>query len=224
MEINTEVCMERIRQLRAERGLSQAKLAVMADMDPATLNRLEQGKGNPNLRTLERVADALGVGVADLLGKASALPAPQKSLFNDLAREEQRAAVTELLSNRLEHAHLMRSLAETEQQAREMTLEELKVRGAELLDEKELALKAFLDSRRYFPLEMTANRQRLEALWAELQAVLHGFWPHAAVLHRIWSEKLRLQHDMSREALEEGLKEMESFLATAAEQEAKVPS
>ena len=60
--------MERIRQLRTERGLSQAKLAVMAEMDPATLNRLEQGKGNPNLRTLERVADALGVGITELLG------------------------------------------------------------------------------------------------------------------------------------------------------------
>ena len=63
--------MERIRQLRTERGLSQAKLAVMAEMDPATLNRLEQGKGNPNLRTLERVADALGVGITELLGDDS---------------------------------------------------------------------------------------------------------------------------------------------------------
>jgi transcriptional regulator with XRE-family HTH domain len=81
--------MKRIRQLRTERGLSQAKLAVMADMDPATLNRLEQGKGNPNLRTLERVADALGVEVADLLGKASAPPALQPS-FNGLLEEERR--------------------------------------------------------------------------------------------------------------------------------------
>jgi transcriptional regulator with XRE-family HTH domain len=36
-------------------------------MDPATLNRLEQGKGNPNLRTLEKIADVLGVGIVDLL-------------------------------------------------------------------------------------------------------------------------------------------------------------
>jgi len=64
--------MDRIRQLRKERGLSQAKLAVMADMDPATLNRLERGTGNPNLKTLERVANVLEVGVADLLGKAQA--------------------------------------------------------------------------------------------------------------------------------------------------------
>jgi transcriptional regulator with XRE-family HTH domain len=91
--------MKRIRQLRTERGLSQAKLAVMADMDPATLNRLEQGKGNPNLRTLERVADALGVEVADLLGKASAPLSLEPSLFNGLEEErrlQQDKAVCEL--------------------------------------------------------------------------------------------------------------------------------
>jgi transcriptional regulator with XRE-family HTH domain len=71
--------MERIRELRKERGLSQVKLAVMADMDPATLNRLERGTGNPNLKTLERVADALGVEVADLLPKGSS-----PSLFDGL--------------------------------------------------------------------------------------------------------------------------------------------
>lgn len=73
--------MERIRQLRTKRGLSQAKLAVRADMDPATLNRLEQGKGNPNLRTLERVADALEIEVADLFPKAQApLPLEEAGL------------------------------------------------------------------------------------------------------------------------------------------------
>jgi transcriptional regulator with XRE-family HTH domain len=71
--------MERIRELRKERGLSQVRLAVMADMDPATLNRLERGTGNPNLKTLERVADALGVEVADLLPKGSS-----PSLFDGL--------------------------------------------------------------------------------------------------------------------------------------------
>jgi transcriptional regulator with XRE-family HTH domain len=77
--------MERIRELRKERGLSQVKLAVMADMDPATLNRLERGTGNPNLKTLERVADALGVEVAALLPKAHGPSSPEPSLFNGLS-------------------------------------------------------------------------------------------------------------------------------------------
>jgi transcriptional regulator with XRE-family HTH domain len=79
--------VERIRQLRNEKGLSQAKLAVMADMDPATLNRLERGTGNPNLKTLERVADALGVEVADLFPKAERRSSPEPSLFNGLEGE-----------------------------------------------------------------------------------------------------------------------------------------
>lgn len=48
------------------------RLAVAADMNPATLNRIEQGKANPNIKTLERLADALGVGVAELFPKAQA--------------------------------------------------------------------------------------------------------------------------------------------------------
>lgn len=59
--------MERIRKLRAERGLTQVRLAVAADMNPATLNRIEMGKANPNLKTLERLAAALGVSVPTLL-------------------------------------------------------------------------------------------------------------------------------------------------------------
>jgi transcriptional regulator with XRE-family HTH domain len=86
-KINAEVEMERIRQLRKERGLSQAKLAVMADMDPATLNRLERGTGNPNLKTLERVAVALEVEVADFFPKAPSRSSREPSLFNGLEGE-----------------------------------------------------------------------------------------------------------------------------------------
>src|SRR5215211_7575238 len=92
-KINAEVQMERIRQLRKERGLSQVKLAVMADMDPATLNRLERGTGNPNLKTLERVADVLGVEVADFFPKAQSL-SPEPS-FDDEQRAAWEATVVE---------------------------------------------------------------------------------------------------------------------------------
>jgi transcriptional regulator with XRE-family HTH domain len=89
LKINAEVQMERIRQLRKERNLSQAKLAVMADMDPATLNRLERGTGNPNLKTLERVADALGVEVADFFPKAQRRSSLEPSLLNGLGEERR---------------------------------------------------------------------------------------------------------------------------------------
>jgi transcriptional regulator with XRE-family HTH domain len=64
----------------------------MADMDPATLNRLERGTGNPNLKTLERVAGALGVEVADFFPKAIA-PSPEAS-FDELMDAERRGGAT----------------------------------------------------------------------------------------------------------------------------------
>ena len=69
--------MRRVRELREEAGVSQVGLAVAAGMDPATLNRLEMGKANPNLKTLERLADALGVEVGDFFPKAEAVSLEQ---------------------------------------------------------------------------------------------------------------------------------------------------
>ena len=80
--------MDRIRQLRKERGLSQAKLAVIADMDPATLNRLERGTGNPNIKTLQRVADALDVSIAGLLEDASPKAQTLQPSLEDAAQSE----------------------------------------------------------------------------------------------------------------------------------------
>ena len=69
--------MRRVRELREEAGVSQVRLAVAAGMDPATLNRLEMGKASPNLKTLERLADALGVEVRDFFPKAKAVSLTQ---------------------------------------------------------------------------------------------------------------------------------------------------
>ena len=65
--------MDLIRELRNSKGISQARLAVTAGMDPATLNRIEQGNANPNLKTLEKLAEALGVRVAELLEEEAPL-------------------------------------------------------------------------------------------------------------------------------------------------------
>jgi transcriptional regulator with XRE-family HTH domain len=86
-----EVWMQRIRDLREERGLTQVRLAVAADMNPATLNRIEQGKANPNLKTLERLAVALGVEVADLFPKVQS-PLPETD-------QERRTAEAEVIAD-----------------------------------------------------------------------------------------------------------------------------
>ena len=64
--------MDAVRQIRQERGLSQQALADLADVNKVTLVRIEGGKGNPNVETLEKLADALGVEIADFFPKAQA--------------------------------------------------------------------------------------------------------------------------------------------------------
>lgn len=64
--------MEELKRLRKARGLSQAKLAALADLDPSTVSQIETGARRANTRTLERLAEALGTKVADLFPKGQA--------------------------------------------------------------------------------------------------------------------------------------------------------
>ena len=57
---------ERIRQLRAERGLQQRQLAEKADLTPSMVSQIESGRLTPSLHTLGKVAAALGVSIAAL--------------------------------------------------------------------------------------------------------------------------------------------------------------
>ena len=57
---------EKIRLLRRQRGLSQEKLAEMIKMDFTSVNELENGKRNPSLKTVNKIARALKVPVEDL--------------------------------------------------------------------------------------------------------------------------------------------------------------
>ncbi len=55
---------ERIRELRAGRGLSQRALAEAAGISAAALSQIESGQVSPSVATLEKLADGLGVSVA----------------------------------------------------------------------------------------------------------------------------------------------------------------
>ncbi len=60
--------VERVRELRTRRGLSQTALAERAGWGKARLCDLEKGRTpNPSLRTLQEIARALDVEVYDLL-------------------------------------------------------------------------------------------------------------------------------------------------------------
>ena len=64
-----------VKRLREERGWSQAKLAVEADMSVSGVSMIENGQRNLTTATLGKLARAFGVEVADLFPKAqSPLP------------------------------------------------------------------------------------------------------------------------------------------------------
>ncbi len=65
---NNQNLSKNIKRLRETKGLSQEKLARLADVANNTLIKMETGKNkNPTLETLKKVAKALDVTVDSLL-------------------------------------------------------------------------------------------------------------------------------------------------------------
>jgi transcriptional regulator with XRE-family HTH domain len=58
---------QRLRVLRLERGLSQEKLGELAGLDRTYISSAEAGRRNVSLKTIHKLADALGVAANELL-------------------------------------------------------------------------------------------------------------------------------------------------------------
>jgi len=56
-----------IRLQRIKREWSQERLALEAGMKPSEVSHLESGRRNPKVGTLERLANAIGVRISDIL-------------------------------------------------------------------------------------------------------------------------------------------------------------
>jgi transcriptional regulator with XRE-family HTH domain len=65
-EIVAKAVGKRIRELRKKKGWSQERLADESQMHRSYMWGIEQGRRNPSLRHMSRIADALGVGIATL--------------------------------------------------------------------------------------------------------------------------------------------------------------
>ena len=59
---------KRVRALRERRGLLQEELALLANVRKWTMHRLETGKQGADLWQATQIANALGVGVDELIG------------------------------------------------------------------------------------------------------------------------------------------------------------
>lgn len=69
-----EAVARSVRELRTAHGWSLDRLAGRAGVSKGVLVALEQGRGNPNLGTLIRIADALGVALTRLVQVADTPP------------------------------------------------------------------------------------------------------------------------------------------------------
>jgi transcriptional regulator with XRE-family HTH domain len=59
---------DRLRDLRVRRALTQEELADKADVGTNTVARLERNESEPHMSTLRKLARALGVDPAELIG------------------------------------------------------------------------------------------------------------------------------------------------------------
>jgi transcriptional regulator with XRE-family HTH domain len=62
---------EKIRQRRELLGLLQPQLAALSGISTRTIQLVEQGKGNPSLNTMIRLADPLGLRLELVLNEPS---------------------------------------------------------------------------------------------------------------------------------------------------------
>ena len=68
---------ERIRQNRLNKKMTQKELGEKAGIAEPTIRRYELGKLNPKFETLQKIADALDVGIDKLKGIK---PLPEKEV------------------------------------------------------------------------------------------------------------------------------------------------
>lgn len=59
---------ENLKKARLNNGLSQAQLAELLGVAKSTYSMYESGKREPNIQTIRKIADILGVSVDELLG------------------------------------------------------------------------------------------------------------------------------------------------------------
>lgn len=61
----TEDIGNRIKKIRSEKGISQEKLALKAELDRTYVAGVENGKRNPSIKSLEKIINALDTNLGN---------------------------------------------------------------------------------------------------------------------------------------------------------------
>jgi transcriptional regulator with XRE-family HTH domain len=114
--------MESVRRMRREKGLSQQELADLAGVGQDSISAIETGKHEPHPRTLRKLANALGVEVADFFREpAVPLAETPETGPTEAEVEEERHVIPQAASSIKWHIEGMKKLKEL----REAELEEI---------------------------------------------------------------------------------------------------
>lgn len=63
----TEIFGDVVRETRKSKGISQEKLAQLAEIDRAYMGKIERGQAKPSFPTILSISKALGVKASDLV-------------------------------------------------------------------------------------------------------------------------------------------------------------
>ena len=58
---------QNMKRIRAKKNMSQGDIARALEVDRGYISNIENGKKNPTLATIQKLANALGVSAAELL-------------------------------------------------------------------------------------------------------------------------------------------------------------
>ena len=67
MKSESEKFGQSLKRIRTEKGISQNKIAHTLGIDRAFISHIENGKTNPTLATIAKIAKAIGVSVGELM-------------------------------------------------------------------------------------------------------------------------------------------------------------
>lgn len=86
----TEPIGVRVRAFRIGSGLTAQDVAARAGISPVTWSRIENGRIQPNSRTVEKIAHGLGISVADLYADNPVVEAVRDERADNLLTPQQR--------------------------------------------------------------------------------------------------------------------------------------
>lgn len=87
---------ERLKNLREEKGFTQAQLSELAEISSRMIQKYECGASRPRFDAAEKLASALGVSVSELLGEGGALEARAAERYGPRGARQARELTDEV--------------------------------------------------------------------------------------------------------------------------------